>query len=305
MAIQTTPYDTAQTALNAAIVFANDAGSPAGMNGNVLNPATNSGVIPALFERWRYLQDRLRSAGVDTFRKEGVVFNLPPSATSNASIPMELTYNGYFNGATWSGPNITAPAWSDVVTYTQGQTVAFNNGYYIALPNAGTNLNQQPDAATTFWAPFNNIGPALPADLIKPLEIWERLHGGNVWSPMNQRPDSLNRKVIQPRFGAWYFENDRLQLPAASQANDLRIKYLAQAPDIYDLDSPLMIRGCQTALALLVLDQLAGARGGSQADAFKARAEEAINQIINQTVTKQAYSDFARQPYRGGRGRRR
>jgi hypothetical protein len=44
---------------------------------------------------------------------------------------------------------------------------------------------------------------------------------------------------------------------------------------------------------------LAGARGGPMAQIFKARAEEAINQIINQTVRKQAYSQFVRRPYRG------
>lgn len=305
MAILVSPYDTAQTALTDAIIFANDAGSPAGINGNVLNPTTNPAVLPAFKERWRYLQHRLISAGVDTFTKDQNVYCLQASGTSNPRVLMILTYNGFFNGQFWSGPNITAPAWSNVVTYSQGFTVSYNNGYYIALPNANPNLNQEPDIALSFWQPFSNIGPALPADLLKPMEIWECQTGGNAWVPMKQCPDSLNVDVIQPRFRMWSFENNQLYLPGASQQNDLRIKYLAMAPDINDWNSPLFVRGCATALAYLALDQLAGARGGPMAEVFKVRAEEAINQIVNQTVRKQSYAQFVRRPFHGGRYGRR
>src|SRR5271170_3545281 len=154
----TTPYDTAQIALNDAIIFANDGGGPAGMNGNVLNPSTNPTVLPAFQERWRYLQHRLISAGVDTFTKDQVVFALPQSATSNPRINMILTYNGFFDGQVWHGPNITAPQWSNAATYTQGMTVSFNNTYYVALPSNATNQNQEPDTATSFWQPFTNLG---------------------------------------------------------------------------------------------------------------------------------------------------
>ena len=305
MPLATTPFDTAQDCLNAAIVFANDGGSPAGMSGNVLNPNTNPQVIPALKERYRFLQQRLISAGVDTFTKTENIYGLSPSATSNPRQLMILTYNGYFNGQTWSGPNVTAPTWNGVTTYTQGMTVLYNGSYYVALPNSVANLNKAPDSSVTFWQPFSNIGPCLPPDLVKPLEMWEDQTGGNHWNPMKQNPDSLVCNTISPRFGRWVFEDNKLYLPPASQMNDLQIKYLAMAPDIATLATPLVVRGCTTALAYLVLDILSGSRGGPQADYFKNRAEEAINQIINQTVRKQAYAQFVRAPYRGGRGRGR
>ena len=146
MAVQTQPYDTAQTALSDAIIFSNDGGGPAGMTGNILNPATNPQVLPAFQERYRYLQQRLISSGVDTFTKEGVVFGLSPSATSSPRVRMYLTFQGYFNGQVWVGPDISAPPWSSIVVYTQGMTATYNNSYYVAQPNSGTNLNQNPSS---------------------------------------------------------------------------------------------------------------------------------------------------------------
>jgi hypothetical protein len=305
------PYDTAQTALNVAIIAANDGGGPNGMGGNVLNPLVNLQVLPALQERWRYLQQRLISAGVDTFTKDQVISSLPATTNPNPRSVMILTYGGMFDGVIWTGPTVSAPIWSNAVTYTQGMTVTFGtvsppiSTFYVALPNSATNLNQEPDSSTTFWQPFSNVGPTLPSDLVKPLEIWECPTGGNAWVRMTQLPDSLpSHHPMGPRFGVWLFQNDELILPPSSQTNDLRIKYLAMAPDISTLASPLMVRGCTTALAYLMLDQVAGGRGGPMAETFKARAEEAINQILNQTVRKMLYAQYVRKPYRGGSNRR-
>jgi hypothetical protein len=346
------PYDTAQTALTDAIIFANDAGSPAGLSGNILNPDTNPAVLPALQERYRYLQQRLISSGVDTFTKEAVVYDLLATTSSNPQIKMRLTYNGYWNGQYWTGPYVTAPTWSSSVTYTagmtvvysgvyyvlvaassldqepdqnlgiwavftpgtltvaawssgttytQGQQVSYGNSYYTAQPNSTANTNKVPDQSPLFWARFAVPGAALPADLIKPLECWEVQYGTITggWIPMQQVPDALNPSLIQPRFRQWGFANDELILPGASYNNNLRIKYIAAAPDITTLDTYIYPRGVSTALALLLLDQLSGARGGPMAQIFKERAEEAISQIINQTVRKQAYAQFVRRPYRG------
>lgn len=308
MAVLTSPYDQAQVALNDAIIFANDGNGPNGMAGNVLNPATNPQVLPAFQERWRYLQQRLISAGVDTFTKDVVIFGLPPTASASPRNNNILSYNGFYDGHVWHGPNVTAPLWSSGVTYTQQMTVSYNNIFYVAVPNNVTNLNKEPDTHPAFWQPFVTTGPTLPIDLVKPLELWESIPGGNAWCEMTQVPDAVIVNTISSRYGIWGFSHDKLILPGVSQSNDLKMKYLAMAPDIVTFESPLMVRGCATALALLALDQLSGSRGGSMAETFKSRAEEAINQIINQTVRKQAYSQFTRRPFRsrGGssRGRR-
>lgn len=300
------PYDTARDALNSAIIFADDGGSPAGMAGNILNPSVNPQVIPALQERWRYLQHRLISAGVDTFTKDQIVFALPPSGSGNARNVVILTYQGFFDGLIWHYVT-PAAAWDAGASYTAysvsppavASLVAFNNTQYMAIQNS---TGKRPDIETSYWVQFTNVGMALPSDLVKPLEAWECASGGNAWTAMTQAPDSLpTHRPIQPRFDQWAFQNDRMVFLPSSQTNDIRIKYLAIQPDIFDLDSPLYVRGCVTALALLVLDQIAGARGGPMADTFKARAEEAINQLINQTVRKMSYAQYVRQPFRGGR----
>lgn len=346
------PYDTANDALTAAIVFANDAGSPLGIDGNILNPDTNPAIMPALKERYRYLQQLLISSGVDTFVKEAVIYNLGASASSNPQTRMILSFAGYYNGQFWTGPSITYPAWSNTTTYaygqsvsyggnyyscsvdsslnqepdtnpgswteftpgtnsaaawsaettyTQGQQVVYNDFYYTAQPNSAANLNKIPDQSPLFWAPTAVPGPALPIDLIKPLELWE-VQSGTItggWVPMRQCPDALNPSIIQPRFREWVYATDRVILPGASYTNNLRIKYVAAAPDIDSLDTIIYPRGGATALAFLLLDALSGARGGPMAQIFKQRSQEAIDQIINQTVRKQAYAQFVRRPYRG------
>lgn len=79
------------------------------------------------------------------------------------------TTNLTFNSNTWS-PTATPPTpaaqtdqwlgcylevyglpWSPTATYVSGNTVVYNNTTYVAQPNAGTNLNKQPDQNTSFW----------------------------------------------------------------------------------------------------------------------------------------------------------
>jgi hypothetical protein len=306
MAVATSPYQTAQDALDIAIVESNDGGGPNGMEGNVLNPNSNAQVLPAFQENWTYLQDRLISGGADEFTQTQPVFNLSASMNPNGRVPMRLTYNGYFNGVVWTGPTVSAPTWNSGTTYTQGMTTVFGNQYYVALPNSDTNLNQQPDSATTFWAPFNNLGPTLPANLVKPLYIKESPAGQNFWVPMTQAPNDLTLGGNKSqRFGTWLYENNTLLLPPSTSNNDLEIQYLGLRPPISSWDSPLMVRGCGRALAFLVLTSMSGGRGGNQAGSYKSQAEEALDQILNRTVRKMAYSSFARIPFRGPRNRGR
>jgi hypothetical protein len=59
-------------------------------------------------------------------------------------------------------PTSAASVWSSSTVYTQGRVVNVTAGSpavtttYIALANAGTNLNQTPASATTFWGVYTN-----------------------------------------------------------------------------------------------------------------------------------------------------
>lgn len=296
----TTPYDTAGYVLQTAIIMANDAVSANGISGSVLNPA-QPWVWPMVNERYRYLQQKLISAGVDTFDKYWVVYGLPPSSNPNQRVPMLLTYTGFFNGTEFLGSAVGVN-WSTAITYYAYQVVSYNGVAYIALANApGQNLNQEPDISPSYWAVQQ--GPMLPQDLRKPLEIWESPNGGNVWKLMKQASDAISTRPIQQMYRIWDFKNDKLYLPPTSQSNDIKIHGLCMAPDITGSPSPILVMNCSTALAYLVVEMASRMRGGLKANEFGALAKDAIDQIINQTIRKELYATYVKAPFRNSRGR--
>ena len=301
--VATTPYDTAGDVLTSAIVFSNDWASANGIAGNILN-AAQPGVIPLMKERYRWLQQRLISANVETQTKYWVVYSLPPAATQNLRISMELTYNGFFDQEIMWGPNPSAPVWSSAITYQPSQVVNFNGTTYIAKVTPPTNLNMQPDLSPLFWALW--YGPVLPPDLRKPLELWECPSGGYGWKPMVQAPDSVSTRPLRPIYEIWDWKNDKLLLPPCSSTMDLKIQGVCMAPDITSLDTPVMVMNCSTALAYLIVAEASRSRGGQMSTVFDQKAEAAIKQIINQSVRKDSYTIYVRRPFRGLRqGRRR
>lgn len=242
------PYDTAEYVLQLARIFINDAGSSAGLAGNILSDA-QAYTLPLLNERYRYLQDRLISAGVETFSKYGFIYGLTANPNALASTQVTLTYSDYFDGQ-------------------------------------------------TFWPTVR-----LPADLLKPLEIWEQVVGGQTWIPMKQAADSISSRSVQPRFSLWDYENETLFLPAASQTNNLKLKYLCYAPDLNTVNSLVLVPRCQTALAKLVACEIAKNRGAGPAivQQLQMDADNAINMITNRTARKESYATYVRRPFRSRR----
>lgn len=299
---QSSPYDTAGQVLTTAIVMANDAASSNGIGGSVLNPAQPY-VLPMMAERYRYLQQRLITSGVDTCDAYWIIYGLPPAANSNQRVPVILSYNGFFDGIQMWGANPGAPAWASATTYNPYQVVNYQGTTYIAISTApGANLNQEPDISPLYWAVY--AGPVLPSDMRKPLEIWECYSGGNDWRLMRQAADAISTRSISPMFKIWDFKSDKLYLPPATGTNDLKIHGLRMAPDIVSLTSPIVVANCSTALAYLIVAQASRMRGGSKAMEFEALAEKAIQQIVNQTVRKELFSQYVKMPFRGGsRGR--
>ena len=145
----------------------------------------------------------------------------------------------------------------------------------------------------------------LPEDMIKPLELWERQTGNNVWVPMRQAADSISTRPQMPRFNIWDFQNDVLILPGATQTNDLKFKYICFAPDLTTLASPVLVIRCQTALSYLVAEKAAEMRGGLEmAAAYHEKAEAAISEIVNRTARKEQYVNYHRLPFRARNSRR-
>jgi hypothetical protein len=147
----------------------------------------------------------------------------------------------------------------------------------------------------------------LPADMIKPLELWECYPGESAWKPMRPVSDSISSRPTTNRFNVWDFEQDILSMPGSSQTSNLKMKYLLYAPDLTGPNSQALVVHCQSALANKMVAQVSKMLGGLEmAQAFEADAQKDIDMIVNRTARKEAYQAFQRRPFRSrGRGRGR
>lgn len=159
---------------------------------------------------------------------------------------------------------------------------------------------------------FNGVGnaanPALPPDLLEPLEIWERQTATqNTWNPLRPASDSINTSQQTATFGEWLWEQDILYLPGATLSNDLKLKYLRKLPTLALPNQPVLIKDCAEALAALFVSVAASSRGGTAVAAdYELRGRNAVKLMISQSARRENYGTFRRGAFRNhGRGRRR
>jgi len=74
-----------------------------------------------------------------------------------------------------------------------------------------------------------DTNPALPSDLIEIEQIWESQTGLNQWTPMTKKdflPHYLEDGTTISNFLIWSWENEKINLVAANQVNDLKLDYV-------------------------------------------------------------------------------
>lgn len=170
-------------------------------------------------------------------------------------------------------------------------------------PYAGTDQTVDVELLYTgyFDGQTNFDSPQLPADMLIPLEIWERQSGTNAaWCLMTQVADALSSHSPTSYFRVWNWEQDILTLPGATVSLDLKFKYILLAPQLTDPTSPVLVARCTVALANLLVASVVKMRGGDPAQ-FKADAEMAVQNIISRYSRKDAYAQYNRIPFRGQR----
>jgi hypothetical protein len=92
------PYVSLNDILNIARQKTNDAGGAQGLAGNILNNSQPY-TITLADERYKYLQDRLISGGVETFCRYSYIKGIPPVASGvPPRVQVSITFQGYFNG---------------------------------------------------------------------------------------------------------------------------------------------------------------------------------------------------------------
>lgn len=69
--------------------------------------------------------------------------------------------------------------------------------------------------------------PALPANLVEPIEMWEQIPGASFWTTMRKVTDHLPMNATQANLnGLWKWENQTLYLPGATGTVNLRFAYI-------------------------------------------------------------------------------
>jgi hypothetical protein len=158
--------------------------------------------------------------------------------------------------------------------------------------------------------------PALPADCLVPITLYERETGsGNDFNPMEQIQNNLPSASQCQSLGIWEWRGgqgaDAIWMIGATTTRDLRLRYQGQlvpiAPNTqietngefapsWD-NTQISIQASVEALANLVAYRYARARGPAEAQVFKADAASAIHSILNRYVKQSQGIRYERQPY--------
>lgn len=153
----------------------------------------------------------------------------------------------------------------------------------------------------------NHSTPTLPADLLEPLEVWERQTGTvNRWSRVLPVADAITTSSQNARFGEYDWESDILYLPGATLSNDLKFKYIPYMPQLTGPSSQVFYVKAKNAIAYLMVAAASAWRGGIEIEAdYTKKAVGFIERMVSRQSTKDQYTSSVRRPFRGRGGRRR
>jgi hypothetical protein len=151
--------------------------------------------------------------------------------------------------------------------------------------------------------------PKLPADMIVPLDLWERETGsgnnfGLMYTPQGGLPSSWQCQYL----GVWEWRGgqagDAIWMVGATTSRDLRLRYQAQLLPISPstTENPwtniqVSVLASIEAMAHLVAYRYARARGPEAAAVMKADGEMALYSIKNRYVKESQGTRFERTPY--------
>ena len=153
--------------------------------------------------------------------------------------------------------------------------------------------------------------PALPADFVSPLQLWERYTGQNMPFPTDPMEKIVGRLPSIPRstwMGMWQWRTDAIFLPGSLQVEDLMIQYIRYLPDFVD-GSPIpnvpwyqqtlpLTRGAD-ALAWYICAETEAARKNDWAAQFRELGEDAARRIFNRDVRANQRVNLRRQSRSG------
>lgn len=153
---------------------------------------------------------------------------------------------------------------------------------------------------------FNQI-PVLPADLIFPLELWERQSGTqDPFGLMKQSTGALTPRNQGHRLGEWEWRGDAIWFNGATQLRDLRIRYICTFADLASsaIDWNLTyvpVMDSQEAIADKIVLRYAARLGSGSLDYAQQKAAQSILRLKQQVTRDRQMIDFTTPSYGGGR----
>lgn len=153
-----------------------------------------------------------------------------------------------------------------------------------------------------------NANITLPADLIMPLELWERQTGsGTQFQYMPQPQEGLESRIPGSYFGQWEWREDQINMTGSTITEDLRIRYEASLARISAgsdfTKTVIAIRDGEDALAAAVVLQYSRTRGSALRAEAKTWFDEEMFQLVNRYVRRDQRIMYRPRGYRAGGGR--
>jgi hypothetical protein len=163
------------------------------------------------------------------------------------------------------------------------------------------------DAGVSVLA-FNST-PALPADLVEPIKLWESARGTNLFVPMTpSRAYPIDLTGISTNeLGLWVWENQQIKFIPANANNDVRIEYRRNLfANIVDENSSINIINAQTYLEYRNAALCARFIGEDveRSNELNGYAGQALDRALGISVKTRQNTAVRRRPFRRGYKRR-
>lgn len=146
----------------------------------------------------------------------------------------------------------------------------------------------------------------LPSDLLVPIKVWFRASGTNLpFGEMGEAANGLSSFYQGPTPGEWEWQGDQIALNGATQAIDLRLRYLGTVAFYASTTPPaafpstfIPFRDCVQALAYRLSYDFCAARvqsGG--ANDLLANYQSCVDGMVQRQVRRMQHVRYEREPY--------
>lgn len=151
-----------------------------------------------------------------------------------------------------------------------------------------------------------NASFSLPADLLEPLEMWERLTGTtNPFGMMRQSTGALAPRNQVQSLGDWEWRTDGIWLNGATTSRDIRLRYVATYQNLASLNGDwssiyVPIQDAQEAISDKIAVRYARRLGSAQLADVEAQAEHSVLKLRQQVCLARQMIDYQRPTYGNG-----